>query len=83
MITTLAFWSCSDVYVDFQKANVVITTGIETQRENHCRTREPTWSSLQDQKVNLVITTGIESQRGHPLVFWSCSDDHVDFLVLQ
>jgi hypothetical protein len=72
-----------------QEANVVITAGPESQCGNHCRTREPTWSSLQDHKVNVVITTGLESQRNHgpammtTLTFWSCSDNHIGFLVLH
>jgi hypothetical protein len=75
----LVFWSCSNDHAG-------VTAGPESQRGNHCRTREPTWSSLHDQKVNVVITTGLENQRGHHyrnLAFWSCSDDHVGFLVLQ
>jgi hypothetical protein len=71
-----------------QKANVVITTGLESQRGNHCRTRKPTWSSLQDHKANVVITAqSLPRWLSGPavmstLAFYSCSDDHVGFLVL-
>jgi hypothetical protein len=53
-------------------------------------TRKPTWSSVQDQEANVVITTGPESQRllsgsavMNTLASWTCSDDHVGFMVLQ
>jgi hypothetical protein len=91
-MATLAFWSCSDVHVlQDQKANVVITAEPESQRGHHCRARKPTWSSLQDQEANVFITAEPESQRrwlsGHVVIsmlaFWSCSDDHVGFLVMQ
>ena len=51
--------------VQDQEANVVITTGPESQRCHHCRTMRPTWSSLQVQEANVFITAEPESKRGH------------------
>jgi hypothetical protein len=59
----LAFLSCSDDHVQAQKANVVITAEPGSQRGHHCRTRKPTWLSLQDQEANVIITAGPENQR--------------------
>jgi hypothetical protein len=59
-MTTLAFWSCSNGHVGFlvlQKANVVINAGRESYRGHHSKTRNSTWSSLQNQTANVIITT--------------------------
>jgi hypothetical protein len=66
------------------KANVAITAGPEIPRGHHYMTRMPTWISLQDQKANVVITAEPGTQRMMTtLSFWSCSDNHVGFLVLH
>jgi hypothetical protein len=71
------------------KANVVITAGPESQHCHYYMTRIPTWISLQDQKTKVVITAepGSRWLSGPAMIttlgFYSCSDDHVGFLVLQ
>jgi hypothetical protein len=64
---TLALWFCSDDHVNYRtkkptwsslqelKANVVIITGLESQRGHHYKTRKPMWTSLQDQKANVLV----------------------------